>query len=131
MQRGAEVAIKLFVTILDLLVVAAVLYAAVKVFPLYVAYRGFIEAMSLDARFIHVETGSTEQLRDAIYTDAQREGIPLDRENIKVDASHLGTRVTADYTVPIDLPFFHPHLRIHLQFPEQKLHLSPFQSFAL
>ena len=131
MQRGAQVAIKLLVTVLGLLVVTAVIYAAVKVFPLYAANWKFKEAMFSYARVIHVEPGSTDRLHDAIYREAQRDGIPLDSQNIKVEVSHSGTQVTADYTAPIDLPFFQPQLIIHVQYPDEKQLFSPFNRFSL
>lgn len=40
--------------------------------------------------------------------------------NVKVEITPSGQRITADYAVPVDLPFYQPTLHFHHQYPEDK-----------
>jgi hypothetical protein len=46
---------------------------------------------------------SEDQIRDAIFKEAQNLDVPVTREEIKVLASPSVVRISVDYRVPIDL----------------------------
>jgi hypothetical protein len=131
MQRGLRVAIKLIVTLIGLLGLAAVTSAAVRVLPVYVGKWQFSRDISTYARMISVRQGSTDRLRDAIFQAAQRESIPIKESAIKIEPGSSGTHIAVDYVAPVDFYFFRTDVPIHVQSPEKREVLTPFHRFGL
>jgi hypothetical protein len=61
------------------------------------------DKMQEEARFAVVNRFSEEQIREAVFKEAQSLDIPLTKEEIKVLASASLVRISVDYTVPVDL----------------------------
>ncbi|MBZ5545958.1 MAG: hypothetical protein LAO07_20170 [Acidobacteriia bacterium] len=120
MRRRSERATGSWKTILGLLVAAVVVYTGIKVFPLYFLDSYFKDDLEVRGRASRGDEQSAERLRDAICRDAQRYRIPLQREDVKVETTPSGQRITADYAMPVDLPFYQPTLHFHHQYPEDK-----------
>jgi Domain of unknown function (DUF4845) len=79
------------------------IYAAYKLIPPYMAEYQLADRMQEEARFAVVNRHGEEQIREAIFKEAQSLEIPLNREDIKVAASASLVKITVDYTVPVDL----------------------------
>lgn len=123
MRRGPNLGKNLVATV-ALVAVGAGLYAGWKVYPYYATNFEFKAKM--DSR-VRIEGGDEERtgaLGEAIYRDAQDEGVPLRRDDIQVDYGPTGSQVTADYVVSADLGFCQIPLRFHLQSPEPKQFVS-------
>ena len=98
-QRG-EGRLKAIVVIA---IIAFVIYAAVKILPPYIAEYQLADKMTEQARFGVVNRYTEEQIRAAVFKEAQDLDIPITKEDIKVLASPSMVRISVDYTIPVDL----------------------------
>lgn len=105
-QRG-EGTIK---TILVLGIMAAAIYAAVKMVPPYVAEYQLADKMQEQARFAVVNRFTEEQIRENIFKVMQDLEIPAKREDIHIVATQQVVKISLDYFVPIDLLSYHVDL---------------------
>ena len=85
-------------------------YAAYKLIPLYLANYQLSDKMVEEARYGIANRNTEEQVRDTIYREVQDLEIPAKREDIKVMVSIQTVRISLDYTVPVDLLFYHTNL---------------------
>jgi cell division protein FtsL len=97
-QRGAG---KLKAIIYTAILVVGV-FMAFKIVPLYVANYQLKDKMAEQARFAVVNRYSDDQVRDVIYKTVQDLDIPAKREDIKVEHTSHGLRISLDYTAPVD-----------------------------
>jgi cell division protein FtsL len=97
-QRGAG---KLKAIIYTAILVAGV-FVAFKIVPLYVANYQLKDKMAEQARFAVVNRYSDEQIRDVIFKTVQDLDIPAKREDIKVEHTNHGLRISLNYTTPVD-----------------------------
>jgi hypothetical protein len=81
-------------------------YAAYKLIPPYMAEYQLADRMQEEARFAVVNRHGEEQIREAIFKEAQSLDIPLTKDAIKVLASTSVVRISVDYTVPVDLMIY-------------------------
>jgi predicted membrane protein len=79
------------------------LYAAYKLIPPYMAEYQLSDKMQEEARFAVVNRFSEDQIREAVFKEAQSLEIPVTKEDIKVLASASLVKISVDYTVPVDL----------------------------
>jgi hypothetical protein len=82
-------------------------YAAFKLVPPYSAEYQLNDKIQEIARFAVVEHKSDEQIRDAVMKTIQDLEIPATKENIKITASLSKVAILVDYSVPVDLLFYH------------------------
>jgi len=97
-------------TILVLAVIVLVIFAAIKIVPIYVNDYELSDSMQEQARFAVVNRYSEEQIRDNVYKKVLELGIPAKKEDIKVVATNSLVRISLDYTVPLDLLAYHTDL---------------------
>jgi len=113
MRRNTELGIVRVKTMLALLMLGVAGYICARVFPPYFANSQLKDKMYEEARFAETDDRTAEQLRDIIYHEAQRLEIPLRREQIQVEKSSTGTRITANYTVTVDLYYYQTDWDFH------------------
>jgi hypothetical protein len=87
--------------------VALVIYSAVKIIPSYVSDYQLSDKMQEQARFAVVNRYSEEQIRDNLFKTIQELEIPAKRDDIKVAANNSMVKISLNYTVPVDLFFYH------------------------
>jgi hypothetical protein len=63
--------------------------------------------MQEQARFAVVNRYSEEQIRDNLFKTMQELEIPAKRDDIKVAANNSMVKISLNYTVPVDLFFYH------------------------
>jgi hypothetical protein len=80
-----------------------VIYAAVKLFPPYIAEYQLADKIQEEARFGVVNRFTEEQIRVAVFKEAEDLDIPITKEDIKVFVSPAVVRISVDYTIPVDL----------------------------
>ena len=80
----------------------AVIYTTILLLAIYSAVK-----MQEQARFAVVNRYTEEQIRDKIFKVVQDLEIPAKREDIKIVANPAVVKISMDYTVPIDLFFYH------------------------
>jgi len=88
------------------LILAAAVYAAVKVVPVYVAEYELKDKITEQARFAIVNRYTEDQVRDIIFKVIQDLDIPANREDIKVRNTNHGVMITVNYSVPVDFKVY-------------------------
>ena len=92
--------------IIYMLVLAAAVYIAVKVVPIYVAEYQLKDKIAEQARFAVVNRYTEEQVKDIIFKVIQDLDIPAKRDDIKVETTNHGLMISVNYTVPVDLSVY-------------------------
>jgi hypothetical protein len=105
-QRGEG---KLKAIIVTALLLAGVL-AGVKVIPPYVAEYQLNDKIQEIARFGIVEHSTEEQIKDKVFKTIEDLEIPATKDNIKVTAGTSRVTIQVDYTVPVEILFYHVDL---------------------
>jgi hypothetical protein len=96
-----------FKTFLYLLFLGLFIYSGIKLVPPYVAEYQLSDKMQEQARFAIVNRYTEDQIRDNIFKVIQDLEIPAKREAIKVSETNQLVKISLDYTVPVDLLFYH------------------------
>jgi hypothetical protein len=91
-------------------VVVLAIYSAVKIVPAYVNEYQLSDKMQEQARFAVVNRYTEDQIRDNIFKVIQDLDIPAKRESIKVVSTNSIVKISLEYTVPVDLFFYHTDL---------------------
>jgi len=86
------------------------IYSAVKIVPAYVADYQLTDKMQEQARFAVVNRYSEEQIRENIYKVVKELEIPAKRDDIRIFADNSLVKISLNYTVPVDLFFYHMDL---------------------
>jgi len=92
--------------IIYMLVLAAAVYVAVKVVPIYVAEYQLKDKITEQARFAIVNRYTEDQVKDIIFKVIQDLDIPAKRDDIKVQTTNHGLMISVSYTVPVDLAVY-------------------------
>jgi hypothetical protein len=106
-HRGSERGVGKLRAVLVTAAVALVIYSAVKIIPSYVSDYQLSDKMQEQARFAVVNRYSEEQIRDNLFKTMQELEIPAKRDDIKVAANNSMVKISLNYTVPVDLFFYH------------------------
>ena len=105
-ERGEGKLKALFVTVILLFGVLA----GVKVIPPYVAEYQLNDKIQEIARFGIVNRESEDQIREKVFKTMEDLEIPATKDNIKVTAGTSRVTISVDYTVPVDILFYHVDL---------------------
>ena len=107
--------------IITLLILGSMIFAGVKVVPIYFDNYQFQDAIESESRF--ALTGypkkSPDDIRDDVWQKAQELSIPAQKEDIQVNETNGSVSISLDYSVPVDLAVyqltlqFHPHADNH------------------
>jgi hypothetical protein len=97
------------------LVLGVMVFAGIKVVPVYLANYQFQDAIESESRF--ALTGypkkGPEDIRDDIFHKAQELGIPTKRDDIRVAVGNGSVDIGLDYSVLIDLSVYQLNLQFH------------------
>jgi hypothetical protein len=93
--------------IIILVVVVLAIYSAWKIVPAYVNDYQLSDKMQEQARFAVVNRFTEDQVRDNIFKVVQDLDIPVKRETIKVVSTNAIVKISMEYTIPVDLFFYH------------------------
>jgi hypothetical protein len=97
-------------SIVFIAVLLLIIYSAVKIVPAYVTDYQLSDKMQEQARFAVVNRYTEEQIRDNVFKVVQDLEVPAKRDAIKVSANNSVVKITMEYTVPVDLFFYHMDL---------------------
>lgn len=86
------------------------IYAGIELVPPYINQYQLQDKITEEARFDTVNRKTDDQIRDIIFREIQDLNIPARREDIKVENTYHMVRITVEYTVPVDLFFYHTEL---------------------
>ena len=84
--------------------------AGVKVIPPYVAEYQLNDKIQEIARFGIVEHSTEDQIKDKVMKTIEDLEIPATKDNIRVTAGTQRVTISVDYTVPVDILFYHVDL---------------------
>jgi hypothetical protein len=102
--------------VVTLLIMGAMVFAAIKIVPIYFANYQLQDSVESESRF--ALTGypkrSVDDIRNDILRKAQELGIPAKPEDIHVEVSNGSVDIGLDYTVPIDLAVYHWDKQFHV-----------------
>ena len=105
-ERGEGKLKALFVTAILILGVLV----GVKVIPPYVAEYQLNDKIQEIARFGVVNHDSEDQIREKVFKTMEDLEIPAAKDAIKVTAGTTRVTISVDYTVPVDILFYHVDL---------------------
>ena len=94
-------------SIVFLAILLLIIYSAIKIVPAYVTDYQISDKMQEQARYAVVNRYTEDQIRDNIFKIVQELEIPAKRDAIKVSANNAVVKISLEYTVPIDLFFYH------------------------
>jgi hypothetical protein len=94
-------------SIVFLAIFLLIIYSAVKIVPAYVTDYQLSDKMQEQARYAVVNRYTEEQIRDNIFKVVQDLEVPAKRDVIKVSANNAVVKISMEYTVPVDLFFYH------------------------
>jgi hypothetical protein len=98
-QRGGS----RFSSIMMMLVLAAMAFAAFKIVPAYFANYQLQDSMTTEARFAMVNRKAPNDVQDDIWKKVQELGIPAKKTDIVVTSDLNLVQINVSYSVPVNL----------------------------
>ncbi|HEY2109675.1 MAG TPA: hypothetical protein VGH17_07220 [Candidatus Acidoferrales bacterium] len=108
-QRGGS-GVKLF---LLLALLGSMIFAGVKILPIYVNNYQMQDAIESEARFAIGNRLGAKDIRDNVWKKVKEIGIPADQDNLKITANPGAILISLDYSVPVDLLVYKFTLDFH------------------
>lgn len=102
-------------TLLAAAIVAAMVFAAVKIIPIYVINYQLQDSMQEEATFASVNRKSAEQIKADLEKKLDDMGIAVDEKSIQVSSYAGNVKISLEYTVPVDLTVYQLQLHFHPQ----------------
>ena len=96
-----------------LVLLGSMIFAGVKILPIYVDNYQMQDAIESEARFAIGNRLNSKDIRDNVWKKVNEIGIPADQDSLKVSASPGSVRISLDYTVPVDLLVYKFTLDFH------------------
>jgi hypothetical protein len=109
-SKGAQRGEGRLKAIIYTLILAAAVYVAIKVVPIYVAEYQLRDKIAEQARFAVVNKYTDEQIKDVLFKTIQDLDIPAKRDDIKVIPNGRGMIISVNYSVPLDLAVYKTEL---------------------
>ena len=94
-------------------ILLAFIFTCVKVFPVLLNQYQLQDGMQNIARFATVNRQDPEQIRKAVLTEAEKDGVPISAEDIKVEALNGNVRINVNYSVTVDLLVYRWTMNFH------------------
>ena len=95
------------------LILAALAYVGFKVTPILINEYEFQDDISNLARASTINRHTPEQIRDDIMKIAQKDDVPAEEDDIKVQAANGNVKIDVNYSVTIDLTVYQWTLNLH------------------
>ncbi|HEV2490850.1 MAG TPA: hypothetical protein VGT03_13675 [Candidatus Acidoferrales bacterium] len=98
---------------------AALIFCGVKIIPIFVNNYDLQDSMQQEARFVFNPNTGHPKTEDEIRTDivkrAMELGLPVTDKNLEVIDQGGHVRISADYTISVDLVIYQLPLHFHPQ----------------
>ena len=105
-QRGEGKLKAIIVTV----ILAIGILTAWKMVPPYAAQYQLNDKIQEIARFAVLNHDSEDKIKEAVFKTMQDLEIPATRDAIKVTSSAAKVTILVDYTIPVDILFYHVDL---------------------
>jgi hypothetical protein len=96
-----------------ILALASFVFVMVKVVPVLVDDFEFQDGVQTIARYATATRQTPEQIRAAILKEAEKDDVPIDAKDVKVQAVGGNVRINVDYSVTVDLTVYQWTLNFH------------------
>jgi cell division protein FtsL len=94
-------------------VLVAFVYIGVMVIPVLINEYEFQDSLQDIARFASVNRKTNEQVKQAVMEEAQKEDLPVQAEDVKVEGAQGNVHINVDYAVTVDLKVYQWTLNFH------------------
>ena len=94
-------------------ILVAFVYAAVMLIPVLINEYEFQDSLQNIARYASVNRKNNEQVKQAVLEEAQKEDLPIQAADIKVEGSAGNVHINVDYSVTVDLKIYQWTLNFH------------------
>jgi predicted membrane protein len=101
-QRGAG----RLKAVLWLAILVSMVYVGIRVVPILYSEYLFQDAMQNTARFASVNRQTVEDIRASLLKEAKLEDLPVRPEDIHVESEAGNVRISASYSVTVDLQVY-------------------------
>ncbi len=81
--------------------------------PVLINEYEFQDSLQNIARFASVNRKTHEQVKQAVLEEAQKEDLPVQAEDIKVEGTGGNVHINVDYSVTLDLKVYQWTLNFH------------------
>jgi hypothetical protein len=95
------------------MILVAFIYAAAMLLPVLINEYQFQDSLQDIARSASLYRKSSDQIRQAVLDEAQREDLPVQAEDIKVQGQAGNVHIDVDYSVTVDLKVYQWTLNFH------------------
>jgi hypothetical protein len=95
------------------LIFATFLYVSFKVVPTLIDEYQLQDGMQTLARYATANRQTPEQIRAAVFKEAQNDNLPVAADDIKVTAVNGNVKINVEYSVTIDLIVYQWTLNFH------------------
>jgi cell division protein FtsL len=111
--RSSERGAGNFKAIIWTAVLVAFVYIGVMVIPVLINEYEFQDSLQDIARFASVNRKSNEQVKQAVMEEAQKEDLPVQAEDVKVEGAQGNVHINVNYAVTVDLKVYQWTLNFH------------------
>lgn len=94
-------------------ILVIIIYVGFQVVPLLVSEYQFQDGIQTIARMASVNRPTVEKIRQSVLQEAQKDDLPIASEDIKVESDRGNIRISADYSVVVDLKVYQWTLNFH------------------
>jgi hypothetical protein len=95
------------------MILAAFIYVAAMTLPVLMNEYQFQDSIQDIARFASATRKSNDQVRQAVLAEAQKEDLPVEADDIKVEGNAGNIHINVEYSVTIDLKVYQWTLNFH------------------
>ena len=95
------------------MILVAFIYAAAMLLPVLINEYQFQDSLQDIARSASLYRKSSDQIRQAVLDEAQREDLPVQAGDIKVEGQAGNVHIDVDYSVTVDLKVYQWTLNFH------------------
>jgi len=112
-RRGREQGGANMKAIVWTMILAAFVYVAAMTLPVLVNEYQFQDSIQDIARFASVNRKNNEQIKQAVLDTAQKQELPVQAEDVKVEGNGGNVHINVEYSVTIDLKVYQWTLNFH------------------
>jgi hypothetical protein len=112
-MRQTEKGAASFKAIIWTVILASLVFVGIKVTPLLVSEYEFQDSIQTIARMASVNRPTTDKIRQTVLDEATKDNLPIDAKDIQVESTSGNIRISADYSVVVDLKVYQWTLNFH------------------
>src|SRR5579863_4559567 len=88
------------------MILVALIYVAAMMLPVLINEYEFQDSLQNIARYASVNRRNNEQIRQSVLDEVQKEDLPVQVDDIKVEGTSGNIHINVDYSVTVDLKVY-------------------------